>query len=448
MIRYLASAVQNASGPSYYDPRSGEIIGTHIQWHHNVMNLVRNWYFVQTAAANPEARALEFDDEVMGRLIRYVAAHEVGHTLGLPHNMKGHSAIPVESLRTSSVCENGTSTSIMDYARFNYVAQPGDDTCFIPVIGPYDRWAIEWGYRVVPNATDLEAQQATLNDWIVEKGDDPVYRFGDPSQMDPGSTQEALGDDPVRASDYGVANLMRITANLREWTFEDGQSYAQLDELYGQVLGQWNRFTGHVILSLGGVDWTRRAQGQDGTPYNRVPAERQRAAIDYLDRQVFQTPTWMIDPDILYRIEATGIQDRIRGFQVSALNGVLNVPRVKRMIEQEALHGAEAYAPLEMMTTLREAIWRELGTGGSIDSFRRNLQRAYLDRLEALLENEEALTTDIAPLVRGQLVRLLDAVAAARMETRDEVTRLHLEDVAERIMRIMEEAEPRPAEAA
>ena len=441
MIRYLASGVENAMGPSFFDPRSGEILGSHIQWHHNVMNLVRNWYFVQTAAANPAARSIDLEPEVMGALLRYVSAHEVGHALGLPHNMKGHSAVPVEALRTRWVCENGTSTSIMDYARFNYVAQPGDDTCFIPRIGEYDRWAIEWGYRWFPETTGPEERRKILREWIAERGDDPRYRFGDPSTSDPGATSEALGDDPVRASELGVANLKRILPELLEWTHEPGEDYGQLRELYGEVLDQWQRYVRHVTLAVGGVEWTRRAQGEEGLPFAPVGRGRQRAAMGYLDRHVFRTPGWMIDPEILYRIEDSGIQDRIRSLQVSALSGVLTVNRMKRLSEQAALGGPAAYSLGEMLADLRRAVWREFEEAGPVDPYRRNLQRGYIDEVEELLGSEAALATDIAPLLRGELRAIREAARAVARAPADPMTELHAEDVAARIGEILDPRE-------
>ena len=439
IIRYLASGVQNASGPRFFDPRTGEILGTHIQWHHNVMNLLRNWFFVQTSAANPDARDIEFDEEVMGELIRFVSAHEVGHTIGLPHNMKAHSSVPVDSLRTRWVCENGTSASIMDYARFNYVAQPGDDTCFYPIVGPYDIWSIEWGHRWIPDATTPEEERPTLNAWIVERADDPLFRFGDPSQTDPGSLSEALGDDAVRASDYGVENLKRTMANLRQWTFRELDDHSQLAELYGQIAGQWNRYTGHVAANIGGVDWTRQVQGQEGRPFTIIDREQQRRAMDYLDRQVFTTPSWMIDEEIIFRIRASGTPDQIRQLQVSGLNNVLQVARMKRLIEQEAMLGSQACTLGEMLSDLRASIWRELGAGAPIDTYRRNLQRAWVDRMATLMEDDEAMQSDIAPRARGELETIRTQARQAAGRSGDEATRLHLNDIAARINALLDE---------
>jgi hypothetical protein len=455
VIRYFSSPVQNAYGPHVHDPRTGQILESDIGWYHNVMNLLRNWYFVQTAAVNPDARAVEFEDDVMCELVRFVSAHEVGHTLGLPHNMKASASYPVDSLRSATFTqEYGTAPSIMDYARFNYVAQPGDEgVALMPGIGPYDKFAIKWGYRPIIGAESPEAQRAVLDSWIREVEDDPMYRFGDGSQLDPASLTEALGDDAMRASDYGIENLKRIVPNLIDWTYQEGMPYDELEELYGQVIGQWNRYTGHVLTNIGGVHQVRKAYGQAGPVYEEVPEATQRRAMDWIGNQVFATPDWMLDRNVLTRIEATGTVDRIRGLQTRVLNQILDPRRMERLVEAEIQLGSAAYTLGEMLDDVRGEVWSELGRGSVIDPFRRNLQRAYLERMEYLMTEEpdalpsffrgslndvDVSQSDIRPFVRGQLRDLSGEVRAGLNRTRDRATRLHLEDVLVRIDRILD----------
>ena len=435
VIRYLASTVQNASGPHVHDPRTGEILESDIQWYHNVMNLLRNWFFIQTAAANPDARGVEFSDEVMGELIRFVSSHEVGHTLGLQHNMQSSAAYPVDSLRTRFPCRMGIAPSIMDYARFNYVAQPGDDTCFMPAIGPYDQFAIEWGYRPMPGENELSEREG-LREMVVTQTADPVYRFSSPTGADPTALTEAIGDDAMRASDLGIANLKRIVDNLKAWTYQAGEDFSDLEELYTNVIGQWNRYSGHVLTNIGGVVLTRKHQGQEGVQYERVPKEKQERAMDYLNNQVFATPTWMLRSDILNQFQDSGAPDLVRQRQVSTLNQVLNTDRMKRLIEQEAFHGSAAYSLSEMMSDLRNGVWSELSSGDEADVYRRNLQRAYLGRMDELMNDEEALQTDVAPYVRAHLNSLLEGLLQERQAQNGaslNATALHYDDSMARI---------------
>jgi len=450
-VRYLASPIPNANGPHVSDPRSGEILESDINWYHNVMTLLRNWYFVQTAAKNPEARGVAFKDKIMGRLIRFVSSHEVGHTLGLPHNMGSSVAYPVDSLRSKSFTDKyGTAPSIMDYARFNYVAQPGDgDVSMMPNIGVYDKYSIKWGYRPILDKEGME-EKPILDQWILEHAGDPLYRFGAQqwSVVDPSSQTEDLGDDAVKASNYGIENLKRIIPNLISWTSEDGKDYDDLETLYGQVLTQFNRYMGHVSNNIGGVYQYNKTYDQEGAVFIPVPKERQEESMQFLQDQLFTTPEWMIDNNILNKIENNGNVERIRGLQVRTLENVLDFGRLGRMIENETLNGKEAYTLTEMMNDLRSGIFSELRSGKKIDTYRRNLQRAYVDRLEYLLTEEQSgrrnatsvnvSQSDIRAIARAELNTLKRSVRSAIGRTGDALSRYHLQDLMERIDLILD----------
>lgn len=448
VIRYITTDIQNAQGPHVHDPRTGEILESDILWYHNVMNLLRNWFFVQTAGYNPSAQKVKFDDEVMGRAIRFVAAHEVGHTLGLPHNMGSSVAYPVDSLRSPSFTKKmGTAPSIMDYARFNYVAQPGDgDVGLMPDIGPYDKWSIIYGYRPIPEANSAEAERKILNSWVKERAGDPLYRYGQQRRnpADPSSQTEDLGDDPVLASELGIANLQRIMPNLVEWASLEGEDYDDLEELYGQVLGQFNRYMRHVGTNVGGVYEYRKTGDEAGVVFTPVPKERQAAAVAFLNKQLFETPDWMIDKEILQRIEGSGMMDRLRGLQVSSLNRLFEGDRMKRLIETEALHGSEAYTLINMFEDVRQGIWSEIYSKGTVlemDPYRRNLQRAYLDKMKDLMEmkDDKMNQTDIKAITRANLKILKNDIREVLSKAkRASATRYHLNDTMDRIDEILE----------
>ena len=394
-VRYLASPSLNANGPHVSDPRSGEIIESDINWYHNVMKLLRNWYFVQTAAVNPDARGVEFKNEVMGELIRFVSSHEFGHTIGLPHNMGSSSAYPVDSLRSATFTKKyGTAPSIMDYARFNYVAQPGDEGVALmpsdwdnPNVGVYDIYAVKWGYKPILDVTH-EEEKSILQSWITEKADDLKYRFGS-AGIDPSSQTEDLGDNAVKASEYGIANLKRIMPNLIEWTTEDGETYDELEYMYNQVLGQFRRYMGHVANNIGGVYQYYKTADQNGAVYTHVSKEHQKACVNFLNNHLFNTPYWMIEKDILNKIEFAGMTNRIRTVQSSYLNNILDFGKMARMIENEALSGNNAYTLENFMNDVKNGIWSELRNGKKIDVYRRNLQRTYILRLGYIMANEQ-----------------------------------------------------------
>ena len=451
-VRYLASPIPNANGPHVSDPRSGEILESDINWYHNVMTLLRNWFFVQTAAINEDAQSVAFKDEVMGRLIRFVSSHEVGHTLGLPHNMGSSVAYPVEKLRDAEFTkEFGTAPSIMDYARFNYVAQPEDgDVALMPEIGVYDKYAIKWGYRPIPGKTAKEEKEV-LDQWILEHAGDAKYRFGrqQSSVIDPSSQTEDLGDDAMLASQYGIKNLKRIVPNLIEWTAEDGKDYEDLDDLYGQVLSQYNRYMGHVAANIGGVYEEYKTYDQEGAVYTHVDKEKQQRAMKFLQDELFETPEWMINQDIFNKIEFDGNIERIRGMQQRTLNNILDFGRMARLMENEEINGNKAYSLMDMMTDLRKGIWSEVYNGRTIDRYRRNLQRAYVERMgELMTEEQEAIParwriwvtrsnvnvsqSDIRPVVRGELTTLQRQLRNS-VNSGDTLTRYHKQDLLKRI---------------
>lgn len=442
-IRWLPSTTENASGPHISDPRTGEILESDIIVYHNVIKLVRDWYFVQASPMDPRAQQLPMPDSLIEELLAYVISHEVGHTLGFPHNMKASSSYTVEQLRDSAFTNRfGTEASIMDYGRFNYVAQPGDQARLIPIIGPYDFFAVQWGYQSYPDATTPEAEKPHLEALTARQVGDPTLRFGNPNAgEDPSQQTEDLSSDPILATTMGLRNLARVAANLVKATSKPGQDYELLRNMYTQVINQRNRELGHVASVVGGMSKQNLWYGQADRVFVPESEERQREAVEFLNKNAFQTPQVLLDQDILWRLESSGAADRILNGQRRLLTSLISDQRVKRMAEHAALAPDEAYLGTELMTDLRNGIWSELTEDQFLISlYRRNLQRAHVEILGGEVNSDDA-STDLPALSRGQLEAILTLINERFSEAGDEITWMHLNDVKARIQKALD---PKP----
>jgi hypothetical protein len=473
VIRWLPSTIENAVGPNIHDPRTGEILNAPIQFYHNIMNLQRAWYFVQVGPLDPRAQKLPLPDDLMGRLLEYVVAHEVGHTLGFQHNMKASSTYPQEKVRDKDwMHKMGAAPSIMDYARFDYVAQPEDKIDvedLVPRIGPYDVWATKWGYTPIAGATTAEEEKPTLDKWAHEQDSTPWLRFStyNSAGSDPGELAEAIGDaDAIKSTAMGVKNLQRVAKMLMPaTTAKPGEPYDDLAELYGRMLGQWTLEMGHVAAIVGGFDTREKYVGQEGLLFTPVPKVRQGAAVKFLNENAFTTPTWAIDAQILRRIEPTGVLGRIRNAQNTVLTNLLSSARFSRMVEQEAVDGSAAYTPADFLATVRKGLWKELDAPQvKVDAYRRNLQHAYLDLAntkinsaapslpaglpaEMLAMLPAAASADEKSLYRAELRSLNASIAAALAKATDRESKAHLEGARDQIARILDPKFAQPASA-
>ncbi len=473
VIRYVASPVRSAnSGGDVVDPRSGEVIRAHTNMYHGLMERLRWWLVAQVATANPDFQTNDLSVEDMGEALRYVVSHETAHSVGLPHNQRANFVYPVDSLRNADfVRRMGHSASSVGRTRYNYVAQPGDDVPPERRIGLWDKFAVMWGYRPIPGARTPHEELDSLNQWIVERSHLPWFRsaeaqFGMDVEWDPYRMTEGISDDPVRAAEYGMRNLRTATAQLANWVLRGLDDYYELEAHYLQNLTQWNRYAEHAAAAVGGY-WTHHKRpGEAGPVYTAIEPDYQRKAMRFLDEHVFRTPAWALDMDLLRRLEHAGAVERIRAYQVMAVERMMNHARLARLIEQEAFLGDASYRSADMLDDLRGIVWREVPSGGMIDTYRRNLQRGYLDHAHHLLHTAESRSwtpppsgnlrvsrnddpplnadlhigqSDIRPLIRDQLRALAEEIRTAlRGRGIDRMTRIHLEDALVRITTALE----------
>ena len=436
-IRYVASTTRNATGPSVSDPRTGEIIESDIIWYHNHLRSYRNRYLLETGAANPSARTLETPAEEIGEMMRMVISHEVGHALGLPHNMAASYAYAVDSLRSGKFTQKfGIAATIMDYARFNYIAQPGDENIrFIRQLGPYDHYSINWGYRKIQNIKSPEQEVKTLDKWIDSKAENPIYRFGN-QRFDPSSQTEGIGNDQVKASTYGIKNLKIVAKNLPSWTSSQTNNYEDLSELYGELLSVWSRYVGHVAGNIGGVYEFNKKPNQTGNIYIPVKKEKQKESLIWLQKNAFETQTWLLDKNILANFKEGGFTDLMLRLQNKQLYSILNANRLKRMIDAEVTQD-DFYAISDMIRDLRTGLFYEANYLKNVDLFRRNLQKSFIDRLATLFNNKETKNSDINSIVRGELEMMNFQLTIAKGRRINRITKYHYRDCLAKIKEIL-----------
>jgi hypothetical protein len=384
VLRYLPSETENAYGPRIVDPRSGEIIEAHICWYHNVMNLVKKWYMVQCGPLDKRAQKMEFSDELMGQLIRFVSSHEVGHSLGLRHNMIASQATPVEKLRDKAWVEKyGHTASIMDYARFNYVAQPEDNISekgLFPRINDYDKWAIKWGYQYRPEFKDPAKEKKVLRAEVTKMltGNRRLWWCGDEGKgTDPRSQSEDLGDNQMRANDYGLKNLQRVMAHIEEWTAQPDGQYDDLDFIHRAVRAQYQRYVNHVQKYLFSK-YVNNVPGEK--PHDIVPRELQREAIDWLARNVLEAPLWLYPKNVVGKL-GVDYADEIRNRQQTIIAMMLS-PNAIMNLQSSQYASEKAYSVDEYFNDIFDAVWKPLSDKDEENnSFRRLQQRSYVDFL-------------------------------------------------------------------
>ncbi len=470
VLRFVASPVRSAnSGGDVVDPRSGEVIRAHTNLYQGVAERMRWQLLSQVATAADDTRYRDDDlpEDLMGEAIRYVLSHETAHSVGLPHNQRANFVFPVDSIRDPDFVERwGHSASSVGRTRFNYAAQPGDHVAPERRMGVWDAWAIRWGYRPIIGASTPEEEFDTLNAWILERADKPWFRFasalfGMDVEWDPYRMTEGISDDPVLAAELGMANLRTMMDSIMPWVLDEGEDYYELETNYLQALTQWNRYAEHAAAAVGG-SWTHHKRyGEEGWVYTPIDPEYQLKAMAFIDEHVLQTPDWALDVDVLRRLEHAGAVERIRAYQELAVQRLLNHARIARMIEHQAFLGDDTYGPDQMLDDAREIVWREVAAGDAMDTYRRNLQRAYLQQAAYLLNEAESehwnppasgnlrvgrnddpplnadlhiAQSDIGPLIRDQLQLLqgeIEAALAAGVD--DRMTRIHLNDALVRI---------------
>jgi len=443
-VRWLSSTIANAYGPHVQDPRTGEILEADVRLYHNVLSLIRDWYFVQASPSNEQAQQLPLPDDLMGECLRYVVAHEVGHTLGMRHNFKSTSYYPVESYRDKKFTDKyGLEASIMDYGRFNYIAQPGDNAGTIPIMGPYDYFTIDWAYREFSGTKTPEEDIPFLNKIAERQIQEPMVRFGGGREMglsgasDPHARSEDLGDDPIKATTYGLKNIKYITGYLVKACGEDGKDYTMLNHMYDALLSQMFRELNHVAALVGGIETDNWMYGQSAEVFSPTPVEEQKAAVTFLLENGFKTPGYLLKEDIITRIGMHGITKKISDNQKRLLASMMNKSTATRIMDLEA-SGFETYPLVDLISDLRNGIFDGMYKGDvDINIFRRNLQRTFVEQLIAMIAEKTAAKNDLQAVARGTLKSLRRDLQEALDNLDEGIVKYHFADLEEMIQKAL-----------
>ena len=461
VVRYFPADQPFSYGPRVYDPRSGEILQTYIGWSHSKLRSLYEWYFIQAAAIDSRARTTKFSNELMGSLIRAAVAREVGHTLGLRNNMAASSAYPVDKLRNKKWLEaNGFSASIMDYIHYNYVAQPEDQISpesLLPKIGEYDKWAIKYGYTYT-GKNNFDEEKTLLQKWVVDAfAANPALKFSPETDLnpndpiDPSAQTEDLSNDPVKASEYGIKNLKIVTANLLAWTKEDMDMYDNANAMYLNAIEWYRILTRHVYTQIGGTYENLKSTDQKGDVYTMVPRDVQKRAMAFLHKEVFQTPTWLYDQNLLNKFNKPARKEQLQKFQDDAVYQVMTANRLYRMTVETMRFGKEkTYTIDEMLTDLNKGIWSELNTAAPvvIDSYRRAVQKALMENMTRVLKeassspqpgsaSPDLSVTDIPVVLRSQLDKIMQQCKRAIPACKDPMTLAHIKYVHNKINNLL-----------
>ncbi len=441
VIVYKASFVQNASGPQVSDPRSGEILESHINWYHNVQELLRDLYFIQASPNDPDARRMEFPDSLMGKLIRYVCTHEVGHTLGLQHNFIASSSVPVDSLRSKTyVSQNGHTPSIMDYARFNYVAQPEDNipqNDLIPRIGVYDEWAVDWGYRWMPELNSKEDERKKLNEWIIKRlANDKRLSFAGERGGDFRNQAEDLGDDPMKAGSWGINNLKRVMRHLREWTQTPANNYSDLTRMHIGLMSQFKTYMELVSSIIGNTSVIPKTMEQPGAQMVFADRKKQKDAVQFLQEQLFDNTQWLESKDLFPFMGGGSIMLLYR-IQESIIHRVISPTTCFMLLINETNQSKEnSYSFDELLTDMEGGIFKELKNNQTIDIYRRTVQKIYITKLIAVIQLNifgDFGMLDGSTTVADHIDRIYKKINVALPYYADRLSKLHLEDMRGRL---------------